>query len=346
MNNIDKATLERLKNIDKGALARLTKKLKDRSVVVSVSTGKDSVACSLFLTELGIEHDRIFLDTRWEHPKVREHLEYLRERIGPISVVSGPLGMVDLILKKGMFPSRARRFCTEELKTFPARDYLNARIDAGDDVVHTVGIRRDESEARANMPEWEWMDGFDCEVWRPLIHWTVDDVIAIHKRHNVKPNGLYLLNLSRVGCWPCINSNKGDVRRIAELTPWIIDQIRDLELQVGIIAKKRYDKRLAKFLAGGVEALTKRDRELLLDDDGSVKPFSPPYFFQSPLKEEGVKCWPIDRVVEWSRTRFGGRVKDEQMDLLAFGGLNDGCMRWGMCETSPSRSTPSSSEES
>lgn len=62
-----------------------------------------------------------------------------------------------------------------------------------------------------------------------------------------------------------------------------------------------------------------------------------PYFFQSPLKEEGGKCWPIDRVVEWSRTRFGGRVEDRQMDLLTFGGINDGCMRWGMCETAPSK---------
>jgi hypothetical protein len=56
---------------------------------------------------------------------------------------------------------------------------------------------------------------------------------------------------------------------------------------------------------------------------------------RSPLKEEGGKTWPIDRVVEWSRTKFGGREQDRQVDLLAFGGINDGCMRWGMCETSP-----------
>ena len=306
-------------------------------MVVSLSTGKDSVACSLHMTEQGIEHDRIFLDTAWEHKAVAEHLAYLREKLGPITDLRGPLGMVDLILKKGMFPSRARRFCTEELKTFPARDYLNLRMDAGDDVINAVGIRRAESQAREKTPEWEWMDGFDCEVWRPLVDWTIDDVIAIHKRHDVKPNRLYLMGMDRVGCWPCINSNKGEVRKIAELDPGRIDEIRDLEAKVGVLAKARYDKRLAKFEKVGTDGLGKRDRELLLDEQGNVKPFSAPFFFQSPLKEEGGKCWPIDRVVEWSRTRFGGRVKDQQMDLLNFGGINEGCMRWGMCETSPTK---------
>ena len=310
----------------------------DRAVIVSVSSGKDSVALSLHLTEKGIEHERIFLDTRWEHGAVKEHVAYLEGKLGPIKALSGPLGMVDLIRKKGMFPSRQRRFCTEELKTFPARDYLNALVAAGDDVINAVGIRRAESTDRSQMPEWEWMDTFDCEVWRPLVDWSLEEVIAIHHRHGVKPNPLYLMGMERVGCWPCINSNKGEVRKIAEIDPARIDEIRALEAEVGVTAKARYDKRLAKYQAGGIEALGKRDRDLLLDQQGNVKPWSPPYFFQSPLKEDGGKCWPIDRVVAWSRTKFGGRVEDKQADLLAFGGINDGCMRWGMCETaSPDR---------
>lgn len=310
-------------------------RIADRSVVASLSTGKDSVALSLFLMENGIEHERIFLDTGWEAPEVQEHLEYLRKALGPITALSGPLGMVDLIRKKGMFPSRARRFCTQELKTFPARDYLNARIDAGDDVINAVGIRRGESEARSLSSEWEWMADWDCEIWRPLVDWTVDDVIAIHKRHNIKPNRLYLKCFKRVGCFPCINSNKGEVRLIADIAPEKIDELRALEAEIGAIAKARYDKRLAEYLAGGIEALTKRGRTLLLDEEGNVKQWHPPHFFQSPLKEEGGKTWPIDRVVEWSRTKFGGRIEEKQADLLAFGGINDGCMRWGLCETAP-----------
>ena len=43
-----------------------------------------------------------------------------------------------------------------------------------------------------------------------------------------------------------------------------------------------------------------------------------------------VGNWPIDRVVEWSRTTRGGKKEDKQIELFA--GMNDGCMRWGLCE--------------
>jgi len=317
-------------------MSATVERLGGRRVVASVSGGKDSAALSLWLTEQGIEHDRIFLDTGWEHPATYEYLRgELTRVIGPIVELRGKRTMEEAIRWKMMFPSRKRRFCTEELKTFPARDYLNARMEAGEEVVNAVGIRRAESEKRSNMAEWEWMEGFDCEVWRPLVTWTLDDVVAIHKRHGLKPNPLYLLGMDRVGCWPCINSNKGEVRKIAEIDPGRIDTIRALEDEVGIGAKVRYDERVERFRAGGADALTKRERAFMLDDAGNLKPFNRPAFFQSPLKAEGGKTWPIDRVVEWSRTKFGGREVDDQLDLLAFGGVNEGCMRWGMCETSP-----------
>lgn len=79
----------------------LVARLEGRTVVASLSTGKDSVALSLFLKENGIEHERIFLDTQWEHPAVREHLEYLREALGPITELSGPLGNLRAIADRG-----------------------------------------------------------------------------------------------------------------------------------------------------------------------------------------------------------------------------------------------------
>ncbi len=317
----------------------IAENLKGRRVVASVSTGKDSVALSLWLTEQGIDHDRIFFDTAWEHAAVAGHLEYLRGVLGPITSLAGSLGMKDLIRKKVMFPSRHRRFCTENLKTEPARAYLNARIDAGEDLINAVGIRRDESDARGAATEWEWMDGFDCEVWRPLILWTVEDVIAIHKRHNIRPNPLYLMGAERVGCWPCINSNKAELRMIAEKDPGRIDEIRELEAEIGILAKVRYDDKIRRFRESGPAALTATERLYLLDELGQPKPFNAPTFFQAPIRDANGerRCIPIDEAVAWSRTRRGGKVEDRQEDLLAFGGINAGCMRWGMCEGGPSR---------
>ena len=49
-------------------------RLAGRLVVASVSGGKDSAALSLWLTENGVEHRRVFADTGWEHASTYEYL--------------------------------------------------------------------------------------------------------------------------------------------------------------------------------------------------------------------------------------------------------------------------------
>lgn len=215
-------------------------KLAGRRVVASVSGGKDSAAMSLYLTELGIEHDRVFCDTGWEHELTYEYLRGpLTEKLGPITWLNPPKKMEELILHKGMFPGRLRRFCTQELKVKPLAKYINSRMDAGDDIVNSVGIRAAESESRSKMPEWEWQDGFDCEVWRPLLRWSEQDVIDIHHRHGLRPNPLYLKGFSRVGCFPCIFARKDEIRHMADMEPARVERIRDLENLVTIGASAR-----------------------------------------------------------------------------------------------------------
>ena len=280
-------------------------KLQGRRVVASISGGKDSGAMSLYLHEHGISHDRVFLDTGWEHPLTYEYLRGpLTNKIGTIIELRAPQSMESLITKKGMFPSRRIRFCTQELKVLPMQSYLRARIDSGEDVINAVGIRANESAERSRMLEWEWQDGFDCEVWRPLLRWTEEDVISIHKRHGLTPNPLYLMGASRVGCWPCINARKSEIRLVADSDPDRIIRIRRLEEVVAEAALQRAE----------------RDGRHL---------HSMPTWFQSRQKEP--IGWPIDRVVAWSRTIRGGTEEDRQERL--FESLNDGCMRWGLCDT-------------
>lgn len=211
--------------------------LNDRRVIASVSGGKDSAAMCLALKDAGIEHDRVFLDTGWEHPATYEYLRGpLTDALGPITELQAPLQMVDLILKKGMFPSRMRRFCTQQLKVFPMQRHL---AEQDDEVVNAVGIRRAESRARSGMTEWEWSKGFDCEVWRPIIDWSEQDVIDIHTYHGLAPNPLYLKGARRVGCWPCIYASKDELRLLAEIDPGRVVEIRALEADVAKLAEAR-----------------------------------------------------------------------------------------------------------
>ena len=199
-------------------------RLGDRLVVASVSGGKDSTALALTLRQLEIPHVRVFADTGFEAPETYEYLDLLRDRLGPIEVVRndslwqgaqpGEEGMLTLIRRKKMFPSRLMRFCTQQLKIFPIRDHIRVLQDRGDEVVSAVGVRADESAARAAMAEWEFWDEMDAEIWRPLIRWSEQDVIDVHRRHGMPPNPLYLQGARRVGCSPCIHARKHDMRTI------------------------------------------------------------------------------------------------------------------------------------
>lgn len=279
----------------------------------SVSGGKDSTALSLWLTEQGIEHRRVHAATGWEHEDTDEYIRgYLPSVIGPIDIVASekyPEGFEQLAEGRGMFPSRLRRICTQELKIFPIAKCINDIVDStGCEVINVVGIRHAESKARSQMEEWEFQDKhFDCWVWRPLIHWTEQDVIDIHRRHNVKPNPLYLKGAKRVGCWPCIFSRKEEVRLVASLSPERIDRIRALEQRVADKAEARYAARGETFESLGYQ------RPTMFHDKGKK---------MTPI--------PIDQVVDWSQTAYGGK------QYLLFGleeDARDGCMRWGMCDT-------------
>ena len=281
-------------------------KLSGKLVVASISGGKDSSAMSLYLTESGIEHQRVFMDTGWESDITYAYLRGpLEKALGHITWLTPALQMEQLIRKKGMFPSRIRRYCTEDLKVAPMARHIKQLTIVGHDVINTVGIRGAESAARSRLPEWEWSDRVKCDVWRPLLSWTMDDVIAIHQRHGLTPNPLYLMGAKRVGCWPCINSSKSEIRLIAERDPGRIVRLRVLESDVAELANLRADKK-------------------------GVALSHAPAWFQAPNGRTGA-CWPIDKVVQWSKTIRGGTEEDRQE--LLFAGQNDGCMRWGMCET-------------
>lgn len=287
--------------IDAETKEKLVDRLRGRRVVLSVSGGKDSAAASLYLRDLGIDHDRVFADTGWESPVTYEYLRGdLTRALGPIHEVRGRYTLPELVRAKMMFPSRRIRFCTQELKVFPLAKYVKS-IDT--ETVNAVGVRAAESQARSALEEWEWSDTFDCDVWRPIIAWSEQDVIDIHKRHGLAPNPLYLRGASRVGCFPCIHASKKEIGLIADLDPARIDEIRALEAEVQDGARARYAAKGETFESKG---------------------YSPPTFFQSPMGAR--RMWSIDEAVTWSRTSRGGR------QLEMFRDPHDGCVRWGMCE--------------
>ncbi len=96
-----------------------------------------------------------------------------------------------------------------------------------------MGVRCDESHARADTPENKWNEYFKCIVHYPIRCWTKLECFAVLKYAGEKINPLYEMGFGRVGCAPCINSGKDDVREWAARFPEMIDKVRAWEKSVG-----------------------------------------------------------------------------------------------------------------
>lgn len=312
--------------------------------VISVSGGKDSTALLLLAIERQAENmSAVFADTGNEHEQTYDYVRYLEQATGvPIRWVRAdfsdriaakkeyvltkwaskgvaqydidraaavllPTGnpFLDLCIWKGRFPSTKAAFCSEELKRNPIiRQVQMPIIEAGDDLNSWQGVRRDESLNRRFLIDRELKFTHDngAEMWnfRPILDWTAEDAFAMHRKHNIKHNPLYEQGMSRVGCMPCINARKDELLEISKRFPEAIDRIREWE--------------------SIVQAASKRNGATFFTAASYGKDLS---------VEECMAVGNIDKVVEWSQTKHGGKLFD------MFRMLNDGQMCssvYGLCE--------------
>lgn len=310
--------------------------------LVSVSGGKDSTATLLLAIERGIPNlQAVFADTGNEHEKTYEYIDYLSGATGiKIQKISANLSdrvihkrgvvrgkwvkdgavtpeeaeaicellvpsgnpFLDLCMWKGRFPSRMAQFCTQELKSKPIWDQVIwPLIQAGEEVISWQGIRWDESESRKKNTEWEEKD--DHYVYRPILALTAAQTFEIADRHGILPNPLYKLGMGRVGCMPCINVKKAELREIAMRFPEAIARIAAWEKIVSAVAKRRMS---TWFHSGTDPTIATKDNSLITSDSHGIY-----------------------AIVEWAKTARGGR----QFDLIQeMAGLPQCSSAYGLCE--------------
>jgi len=252
---------------------------------------------ALLFREMEVPHRRVFADTGWESLETYDYIEYLETVLGKIDVVRNDLQMVDLIKSKQFFPKARARFCTTDLKLKPLMLYFD---QDGGEVVNAIGVRASESRARQALVGTEVHPDTGIIVHRPVLAWSVDDVIRIHRRHAVPMNPLYALGCDRVGCWPCVFASKRQVRAVADNDPSRIGEIRALEDELAYAKKERWKIKGKAY---------SRD----------------PSFFHHRLP--GGEAPTIDNVVSWSRTSHGGRQYEMVPDVK--GSI---CHKYGFCE--------------
>lgn len=204
--------------------------------VVSFSGGKDSTALILWAKENLPEFTTVFCDTGWEHPITYAYIEEINQTLlrGKLVVLKSTKydGMLGLVQIKKRAPSVKARFCTEALKIRPMIDWLKT-ID--DEVTVYQGIRAEESASRSRMAGREWSDDYDAWVERPLLLWSAEQCFQTMKAYGVKPNPLYLLGASRVGCFPCVMVNMRELKcyLASDVGPELKRRVIELETLVG-----------------------------------------------------------------------------------------------------------------
>lgn len=78
----------------------------------------------------------------------------------------------------------------------------------------------------------EWRKQYGDDILRPVISWTGAEVLNYIMANGQKPNPLYYLGFSRVGCFPCVLCNHGEIKLIREHFPERIKEIIALENEV------------------------------------------------------------------------------------------------------------------
>jgi 3'-phosphoadenosine 5'-phosphosulfate sulfotransferase (PAPS reductase)/FAD synthetase len=234
-------------------------------ILIFYSGGKDSQASLIWaIKEYGLDNcEAVFCDTGWENPVTYEHIIETTKQLGVKLVILKSKkydGMVDLAVKKKRFASTKARFCTEELKSKPAIDYV---LSHKEHLLVIEGIRANESKARSKMakectyfkyyfepigidkkgkPKYhtyrkkdilKWCKEYNADKLRPLFNWTAQQVVDYIIENGQQPNLLYYNGFTRVGCFPCIMARHGEVKRIMDNYPEQFNRLKDAEMKVG-----------------------------------------------------------------------------------------------------------------
>ena len=252
-----------------------------------------------FTAELQAKRQFIARDQRTGRDKQGRRVRWSNKAKRRALAVMYPSGnpFLDLCMWKGRFPSRKAQFCTQELKTAMLVQYQQALVDAGHRVVSWQGVRRDESLNRRGAKQFERLNP-RTYAYRPLVEWTAMQVFGSLAAHDIEPNDLYRQGMGRVGCFPCINAKKDELREIAMRHPGEIDRIAEWERKVGACSKRGF----STFMTDADDAKDRRDIFSRLN---------------------------IRTRIEWSKTSRGGN----QMQLFAIEDDPIACKSsYGLCE--------------
>lgn len=235
--NKTKVAIETIQKAESLAL-----KYQDYGFHLAFSGGKDSQVIYELCKMAGVKFRAVMQVTTIDPP---EMMRFIRDNYPDVILERPEINFYDLIVKKGMLPTKQARYCCEYLKE-----------QSGGGTVTVLGIRREESAKRAKRNELEiskhkysntldqfnidndgqilCINGKDKIMLLPILNWTRGDVWDFIRGHKLKYCKLYDEGYHRIGCMFCPVASKKtkatDVKRYPKVKRQIeksIDRLRE-----------------------------------------------------------------------------------------------------------------------
>jgi phosphoadenosine phosphosulfate reductase len=171
-----------------------------------LSGGKDSDVVDKLLQMSGVKYERHHQHTTVDAPQT---IKYIRQTY-PDTIIDYPKrSMWQLIVHKGIPPTRLIRYCCKELKEYGGQGRLKI-----------LGIRWAESTRRKNNRRMVEICNKDItRTINPIIDWTDEDVWEFIKKYNLPYNPLYDLGQKRIGCVMCPQKGRKGMQEDAKMFP-------------------------------------------------------------------------------------------------------------------------------
>ena len=216
-------------------------------VAINHSGGKDSQAMTILLSRI-VPCGRLVAvhaplgEVEW--PGTIEHIEATLPAGVPLifaPVASGKT-LLERVEERGLWPSNSARWCTSDFKTGPIerelRRYLRAHPRFGGRLVNAMGMRAEESPARARKAPWRRNDrmsvaGREVFDWLPVFDLSIEDVFRVIRDAGQSPHWAYAAGMSRLSCSFCILASRADLHRAAGLRPQLYRRYAKLEQRIG-----------------------------------------------------------------------------------------------------------------
>lgn len=220
--------------------------------LVTCSCGNDSIALIQFMFERGGNNfGVVYNDTGWSRSdwpsRVKRVSDWCFVR-GVKFFITKSEGMESLVRRKKGWPMPASKmqFCTKELKEKPTLKLLE-RIDPNKEITVVTGRRREESQNRSDLPQWQdespKHDGREC--WNPLYMHNKAQRDALIIRAGFEP-----LPHSSMECYPCVCANKSDIASMSGDEDRIY-QIEEIEISMGFTKNGKPRTMFRPYRAGG-----------------------------------------------------------------------------------------------